>query len=115
MKILHEQQYICPKCKKKYTHSEWSEETPPVELQCDDCDKTPKKIHTAFSPSWKKYEDGMHSDNNAIAKQSTDKFMAEREHAMKTDKTAKQWEESRKQSWAKDKPYYVKKVEEAGI
>ncbi len=77
-----------------------------------------KKIGIPFipySPSWKKYEQDMHSDNSKVAAKATDKFMAERDHAIKTDRIAKSWEDGRKQSWAKDKPYYVKKVEEAGI
>lgn len=82
--------------------------------------KLPKKKLTGsffvpFVPSWKKYEADMHSDNTKLAIEASEKFEIEREHAMKIDKRAKSWEEGRKQSWAKDKPYYVKKVEEAGI
>ena len=77
-----------------------------------------KKIGVPFipySPSWRKYEAGMHSDDTKTSIESSEKFEKEREHEMKTDSTARAWEKSRKESWQKDKPYYVKKVEEAGI
>jgi hypothetical protein len=115
MKTLHDQQYVCPKCKKKYSYSEWSEETPPKKLRCNVCDKSVKTFTVAFSPSWKKYEEGMHSDNKKLSIDSSEKFEMERAHAVKTDPKARSWEEGRKQSWQKDKPYYVKKVQEAGI
>ena len=68
-----------------------------------------------FTPPWKKYEEGMHSDNTKTSIESSEKFEQERDHTIKTDKLAARWEKSRKERWAKDKPYYVKKVEEAGI
>lgn len=68
-----------------------------------------------FSPSWKKYEADMHSDNTKVAIAASEKFQAEREHAMKTDSRARNWEEGRKQSWQNDKPAFAKKIQEAGI
>ena len=65
-------------------------------------------LHTTFSPSWKKYEEGMKNPNSKNQGEYTDKFIAEREHALKTDPQAKRWEEGRKESWAKDKPQWVK-------
>jgi CDP-glycerol glycerophosphotransferase (TagB/SpsB family) len=77
-----------------------------------------KKIGIPFipySPSWRKYEEGMHSDNAKTSIESSEKFEKERDHTIKTDPQAARWEKSRKERWQKDKTYYVKKVEEAGI
>jgi hypothetical protein len=115
MKTLHDQRYICPTCKKNYSHQEWSEEQEPIELQCDACDKTTKSFSIPFVPSWGKYEEGMHSDDKKFALDSSEKFEQEREHAMRTDPKAARWEKGRKEGWQKDKPYYAKKVQEAGI
>lgn len=88
-----------------------SDERPAVKLPS-------KKIGVPFipfSPSWRQYESGMHSDNTKTSIESSEKFEKEREHQLKNDPQAARWEKSRKESWNKDKPYYVKKVEEAGI
>ncbi len=74
--------------------------------------KLPSRVigapHVAFTPSWKKYEEGMKHPDSKDQGLYTDKFLAEREHAMKTDPQAKRWEETRKASWAKDKPQWIK-------
>jgi len=69
----------------------------------------------AYSPSWRTYEADMHSDDKNVSLDASEKFEKEREHQMNTDPRAVRWEKSRKESWQKDKPYYVKKVEEVGI
>lgn len=67
-----------------------------------------------FNPSWKKYEDGMWSGDKKTSMDRTDKFLAEREHALKTDSRAKNWEEGRKKEWARNKPYWVKDMQRKG-
>lgn len=94
-----------------FKYVEDSDERPSVKLPH-------KKIgipFTPFNPSWKQYESGMHSDDPKVALDSSEKFESERNHAIQTDRKAASWEKSRKEGWQKDKPYYVKKVQEAGI
>lgn len=62
-----------------------------------------------FTPSWKRHEDAMHNPDPKIQREATDKFMAEREHEIRTDPEARRWEEGRKQSIARNKPLWVKK------
>ena len=64
--------------------------------------------HIAYTPSWKKYEEGMHHPDNKKQAASGDKFFAEREHALKTDPQARRYEESRKEAWAKEKPQWIR-------
>jgi hypothetical protein len=115
MKTLHNQQYVCPICQKSYFHQEWSEESSKIELACDNCDKTSSVFTIPYNPPWKKYEEGMKHPDSKKQGAFADKFYEVREHEMKTDPKAERWEKSRKEAWQKDKPYYVKKVEEAGI
>lgn len=63
---------------------------------------------THFSPSWKKYEAGVFLGNAKQQEEYSDKFMAERAHAIKTDPQARRWEESRRKSVAKDKAAWRK-------
>jgi hypothetical protein len=63
---------------------------------------------TRFNPSWKKYEEGMKHQDSKTQVESGDKFMDERDHAMKTDPQAKRWEDSRKASLARDKPQWIR-------
>ena len=87
-----------------YKLVEDTDERPEVKLPS----KTVGAPHVAYVPSWKKYEEAMrHPDSNQQGV-ATDNFMAEREHAIKTDSQAKRYEESRKARWAKDKPQWIK-------
>ncbi len=61
-------------------------------------------MDVTYTPEWKKYEEGMHSDNVEEAREATEKFTSVREHEMNTDSKAKRWEESRKKSWQDAKP-----------
>lgn len=65
---------------------------------------------TPFKPSWAKHEAGMQSDNAKESIKATNAFVEEREKEIKTSKQARDWEKSRKESFLKDKPAYVKKV-----
>lgn len=71
-------------------------------------------IHIA--PPWKKYESGITVGTPDAQNDMSDKFLAEREHAMKTDPSLKRWEESRKKSVLKDKPAWrkdrIRKIEQ---
>jgi hypothetical protein len=71
-------------------------------------------IYVKFSPSWKKYEEAMKHPDSKVQGEATDKFLAEREHAMKTDPQARRWEESRKASLAKDKPQWIRHMQKKG-
>lgn len=69
-----------------------------------------------YTPSWKKYEKDLHSDDADVARAAADKFDLERQHEMKVDPEARRWEESRKAEVVKDKPTWKKeklKAEEA--
>jgi len=63
----------------------------------------------AFTPSWKKYEQNYWTPDSRDDKDLADKFIAERDYAMKTDSKAKKWEEGRKQEWARNKPEWIKR------
>ena len=90
-----------------YKFVEDSDERPAVKL------KSPNK-HFKYAPSlkyiptWRKYEEAMTHPLSKNQGEATDKFVAEREHQMKTDPIAKRWEESRKERVAKDKPAWRK-------
>lgn len=72
--------------------------------------------YTTFDPTWKKYEPGVHSEDTKTQIEETDKFLAERDHELKTNPAAKRWEESRKKEWDRNKPHATKerlKIENA--
>ena len=71
-------------------------------------------IHVKYTPDWKKYEEGMHKGTPDQQAEAADKFTAERDHQLKVDKSARRWEESRKESWAKDKPQWRKEMTRRG-
>ena len=74
-----------------------------------------KTTTTPFNPSWKKYEKGMWSGDKETSIAQTDKFLDERDHAVKTDPRAKRWEAGRKQEWAKNKRYWAKDMVHKGV
>ena len=61
-----------------------------------------------FDPAWKKYEDGIRSDNPEIARKSVDAFEETRDFEMKNDPAARRWEEDRKKEIFANKPLAVK-------
>lgn len=61
-----------------------------------------------YTPDWKKYEKDLYHPDPKVQQEATERFTAAREHALKTDPQARRWEESRKESAAKDKPQFVK-------
>lgn len=63
---------------------------------------------TKYTPSWKKYEKDLHSDDADVARDAAEKFDLERQHEMRVDPEARRWEESRKSEVAKDKPIWKK-------
>ena|SRR3990172_1198949 len=68
----------------------------------------PGMPNTRFTPSWKKYEAGQFLADPKKQRGYSDKFEAERNHAIKTDKAAARWEKSRRESLLKDKPAWRK-------
>ena len=95
----------------------WVMKSPGNYKLVDDTDERPavklpsKKYgvpHVAYVPSWKKYEEAMRHPDSKQQGVAVDKFMAEREHALKTDPQARKYEESRKARWAADKPQWIK-------
>jgi len=68
-----------------------------------------------FTPSWKKYEEAMRHPDSKRQGVATDKFIAEREHAVKTDSEARRWEEGRKKELARNKPQWIKEQQEKEV
>lgn len=64
--------------------------------------------NTVFDPSWKKYEKDLHSDDPQKALEAGIKFDEIRKEELRKDAKARRWEESRKESFLKDKPYFTK-------
>jgi hypothetical protein len=81
-----------------------SDERPAVKLPS----KKPGSPNLRYTPSWKKYEEGMKHQDSKNQVESGDKFMDAREHAMRTDPQAKKWEESRKATLVREKPQWIK-------
>lgn len=100
--------------------SKWVQSSPGRHKLVEDDDERPavklKKRKGApvikFVPSWKKHEKEMNLPHIGDKDQmdATDKFMSERDHAMKIDSKARRWEESRKETLAKNKPAWRKKM-----
>ena len=98
---------------KKYRLVDDSDERPAIHLKSKPLPHS-SGIHTLYVPPWKKYEEGMKHPDNKHQGIEADKFIAEREFQVKNDPKAKRWEESRKAAWAKDKPQWVKKMQQEG-
>lgn len=65
-------------------------------------------VNTKFEPSWKAHEKNLHSPNPEIAEKASDAFYEERNLELATSKKARDWERSRKEAAAKEKPEWVK-------
>ena len=61
-----------------------------------------------IAPPWKKYEVGQMIGNPDSQFDTSEKFEAERQHAMKTDPSWRRWEKSRRERMAKEKPAWRK-------
>lgn len=61
-----------------------------------------------YTPTWKKYEEGIHNGDAKSQLEATEKFTAERDHELKTNPQARRYEESRRESLYKDKPTMIK-------
>jgi len=61
------------------------------------------------APSWKKYEEKMHSDDVKEAKEAGDAFINEREWETSHNNQLAEWEKGRVEHIAKQKPAWVKK------
>lgn len=69
----------------------------------------PGSPHIAFKPSWAVFEPSMRSHDPKVQRAATDLFMAERTRETAMSSKARRWEQSRKESWAKDKPTWRKR------
>lgn len=58
--------------------------------------------------TWKKFEKDLHSDNVEVALKASDAFEKTRDLELRTSKAARDFEKSRKESAAKEKPLWVK-------
>ena len=65
-------------------------------------------VQLAYKPEWAKYEQDMANPDPTIARKAADAFDEVRAEALKNDATARRWEQSRKESFQKDKPEYIK-------
>jgi len=72
------------------------------------CVKIPLTATMTFTPSWKKHEEKIFKGTPQEQSEATEKFLAERKHAIETDPQAKNWEEGRKKQVAKEKNTFVK-------
>lgn len=63
----------------------------------------------AYNPTWKEYEDKLHSSNPKEALKAGEAFEITRKKEMRDSKKARDWETDRKKAIAKDKPLWVKK------
>ena len=61
-----------------------------------------------MEPSWKKYEEGMHSDNEKEARKAGELFQKERKWDTDHNPDLARWEKGRKESIVKQKPAWVK-------
>ena len=96
-----------------YKFVEDSDPRPAVKLKSRKLGQT----YVKFVPSWRKYEPNFH-DLDPEKKEdlkSNDAFLAERDHATKTDPKARRWEESRKREWARNKPAWRKQMMREGL
>lgn len=59
-----------------------------------------------YEPGWKQYEKDLHSDDADTARKAGIAFDEARNHELKNSTTSRNWEESRKEEWAKEKPQW---------
>lgn len=98
---------------KKYRLVDDGDERPAVKLKNQPIPKA-SSIHLLYTPSWKKYEEGMKHPDSKNQVVSGDRFLAERAFQVRNDPKAKRYEESRKEAWSKEKPQWIKKMQKEG-
>lgn len=62
----------------------------------------------AYEPSWKQYEKQIHTAPPQEAEKALDAFLQERDKELKVNPKAREYEKSRRERLAKDKPEWVK-------
>lgn len=65
-------------------------------------------VDLAYKPEWAKYEKDLTNPDPEKARAAAQAFDETRKHEMAVDSKARRWEESRRESFFKDKPTYVK-------
>jgi hypothetical protein len=93
----------------RYTLVPIDDPRPEIHLKDKAMDGAP---NIAFTPSWKKYETPMFIGDGHAQYEASEKFTAEREHAIKTDPKAARWEKSRVEWFHKQKHNWSKKEKE---
>lgn len=61
-----------------------------------------------YEPEWKKFEKDLHNEDSDKARWAAVAFDETRKEELKNSSKAREWEESRKDSWIKDKPEWKK-------
>jgi len=64
----------------------------------------------SYTPTWKKYEEGMRTGSAEEQVKAGEAFSAERDFQMRNDPAARRWEQSRKETVAREKPIFVKEI-----
>lgn len=62
----------------------------------------------AYKPEWAKYEKDISNPDPVVASRAAEAFEETRKNEMANDPKARRWEESRKESFLRDKPEYTK-------
>lgn len=61
-----------------------------------------------YEPEWKQYEKDLHSEDSNKARKAAVAFDETRKQELRNSAKARRWEESRQESWRKDKPQWKK-------
>lgn len=67
-----------------------------------------KMTNAKYHPEWKKFEKDIYSENPQKAREAAEAFDETRAHELKNSQKARDWEKSRREAVAKNKPHYVK-------
>jgi co-chaperonin GroES (HSP10) len=65
-------------------------------------------VDLAYKPEWAKYEKDLTNPDPEIASRAAEAFDETRREEMKNDPKAREWEQSRKEAFLKDKPEWTK-------
>jgi co-chaperonin GroES (HSP10) len=65
-------------------------------------------VNLAYKPEWAKYEKDLTNPDPEIARKAAEAFDEVRAEELKNNPEAREWEQSRKEAFLKDKPEFVK-------
>ena len=69
-------------------------------------------MDTTFDPNWKQFEKDLHHPDTETQVRATDAFISTRNTALQNSKKARDWEYSRREEFARNKPFWVKERKE---